>query len=183
MDCLFMQTGFLVQRTCQRGAFWSCMKRGEKALELRPVIRKWRCNKGSKWHSCFKRCGTIDKRRGRNFPYVLTPSHTHLTEPKCSRAEPRKIIPPLARPSIIWQLCQITKDVPDDLRDCIGKLHRESDRIKEIRQQEDNDNRVRQCIDHLEKLGEHALHVCQQAGNTVDEQVQKAVRQAHDFIS
>lgn len=40
-----------------------------------------------------------------------------------------------------------------------------------------------QCVDRLEKLGDRALHACTQAGNTVDEQVRAAVKEAHDAIA
>jgi hypothetical protein len=50
-------------------------------------------------------------------------------------------------------------------------------------EREQNDNRIVQCIDRLEKLGDRAMQAFLQAGNTVDEKVQDAVRQAHDGIS
>lgn len=81
------------------------------------------------------------------------------------------------------QLCQITSEVPDNLRGYLSELDRESDQAKQMLEREQNDNRIVQCIDRLEKFGDRAMQACQQAGNTVDEKVQDAVRQAHDAIS
>src|SRR5690349_21148569 len=77
------------------------------------------------------------------------------------------------------QLCQITSEVPDNVRDRLSELDRESNQAEQIFEQEDNGNRIVQCIDRLEKLGSRALQACRQAGH-IDEQVQSAVQQAHD---
>ncbi|HYD80762.1 MAG TPA: hypothetical protein VEC06_13210 [Paucimonas sp.] len=81
------------------------------------------------------------------------------------------------------QLCRITKAVPEDLRACIRELDRESDETRQLLAYEDNDNRIIQSIEKLEKLGDRAVRACLQAGNTVDQEVQDAVQQAHDAIS
>lgn len=80
-------------------------------------------------------------------------------------------------------LCQITSKVPDDLRDRVSELDRETDQAKQLLEREVNDKRILQCVDHLKELGDRAMQTCNQAGNTVDPKVQTAVREAHDAIS
>lgn len=83
----------------------------------------------------------------------------------------------------VTQLCQTSTDVPEQLRECLRELSRESDQALQMLATEHNDNRIVQCIDRLEKLGDRAWHACAQAGNTVDEQVKAAVKEAHDALS
>lgn len=78
--------------------------------------------------------------------------------------------------------CQGSDAVPEELRNCLSELDRESDQAKQIVQSENNDERIRQCVDKLEEIGDRAMQACRQAGN-VDPQVQTAVSQAHDAIS
>lgn len=80
------------------------------------------------------------------------------------------------------QLCQMNDNVPDDLRNCLTELDRESDQTKQMLEQEQNDNRIFECVDKLEKLGDRAMQACKQAGN-IDNDMKQAVRQAHDAIS
>ncbi|WP_019140181.1 hypothetical protein [Noviherbaspirillum massiliense] len=79
------------------------------------------------------------------------------------------------------QLCQITAEVPDNVRDRVGELDREANEAVRVFEQEANDNRIRQCLDRLDKLGDRVVHAC--ASVKVDDQVENAVRQAHDAIS
>lgn len=79
------------------------------------------------------------------------------------------------------QLCQITTEVPDNVRDFLGELDREAGEATRIFEEEANENRIRQCVDRLEKLGDRTMAAC--ASVKVDEQVENAVRQAHDAIS
>lgn len=81
------------------------------------------------------------------------------------------------------ELCQITSDVPEDVRECLSELERESDRAKRILENEDNDNRIIECIDRLEKLGDRAIQACRQAGNTINPQIENATQVAHDAIA
>jgi len=79
------------------------------------------------------------------------------------------------------QLGQITKDVPDELRDSLSELGRESDQAMQALEQERNDERIRQCVGKLAKLGDRTMQVCRQRGN-VDWEVESAVREAHDAL-
>lgn len=81
------------------------------------------------------------------------------------------------------QICQLTSGVPDGLRDCLSELDAESDRTKAMLMEEENGNRIVQAIDRLEKLGDRAMQACREAGNTVDERLQKAVSDAHGALS
>jgi hypothetical protein len=78
--------------------------------------------------------------------------------------------------------CQISNAVPDELRECLGELGRESDQARQVIEVENNENRIRQYVDRLEKLGDRAMHACRQDTN-VDPQVADVVREAHDAIS
>jgi FtsZ-binding cell division protein ZapB len=79
------------------------------------------------------------------------------------------------------QLCQITSDIPDDVRSFLSELDREANHAMEVLEEENNDNKILQCIDRLEKLGDQARDAC--ASVEVNQQVENAVRQAHDAIS
>ena len=81
------------------------------------------------------------------------------------------------------ELCQITSDVPDDVRECLSELERESDHSKRILENENNDNRIIECIDRLEKLSDRAIQACREAGDTLDPQVENATQLAHDAIA
>lgn len=81
------------------------------------------------------------------------------------------------------QLCQTHNDVPEQLRNSIDELSRESDQAARTLATETNDERIAACVDRLEKLGDRAMHACTQAGSTVDEQVRAAVKEAHDALS
>jgi hypothetical protein len=80
------------------------------------------------------------------------------------------------------QLCQISKDVPDDVRDRLSELGFESDQVNQVVEQATSDEHIRQSVARLEKLGDHAMQACERAGN-LDSQVESAVRDAHDAIS
>jgi hypothetical protein len=79
------------------------------------------------------------------------------------------------------QLCQITTGVPDNVRNRLGELDREADEAARIFEQERNENRIRQCVDRLEKLGDHVVNACSSV--KLDEQVENAIQEAHDAIS
>lgn len=81
------------------------------------------------------------------------------------------------------QLCQTSSKVPEPIRESLGELSRESEQAAQLLANEKNDNRIIQCVDRLEKLGDRAWHACSQAGSTVDGQVRAAVKEAHDALS
>jgi hypothetical protein len=79
------------------------------------------------------------------------------------------------------RLCQTSNEVPDHVRDCIRQLNHEAETVAQVLDGEQNENRIRECIDHLEKTGDSAIDAC--ASEELDERVENAVRQAHDAIS
>ena len=81
------------------------------------------------------------------------------------------------------QLCQTTDQVPDNLRNCIAQLDEESEQAKEILAEESDDEKIVECIDRLEQLGDKAVTACKQADDGLDQDVQSAVLQAHDALS
>lgn len=80
------------------------------------------------------------------------------------------------------RLCRMTKDVPDELRNRLSDLGRESDQAKQVMEQAQDDEPIRQCVDRLEQLGDRTIEACKQSGS-IDWDVQSAVREAHDAIS
>lgn len=80
------------------------------------------------------------------------------------------------------QLCQIAKDLPDDLRESLRQLGRESDEARQMLEQEKDEDNIRQCVDRLEKLGDRSMQACKQSGK-IDWEVESAVREAHDAIA
>ncbi|GAB3553005.1 hypothetical protein GCM10027343_39260 [Noviherbaspirillum agri] len=80
------------------------------------------------------------------------------------------------------QLCQITRDIPDDLRNSLSQLGRESDEAGQLLEQEKNEENIRRCVDRMEKLGDHSMQACKQSGK-IDWEVESAVREAHDAIA
>lgn len=81
------------------------------------------------------------------------------------------------------QLCESANQVPEKLRSCIAKLDSESDQAKQMLSQETSDSEIIDCIDRLEELGDQAMEACKQGGNSVDPDLQHAVKQAHDELS
>lgn len=80
------------------------------------------------------------------------------------------------------QMCEMSSDVPDNLRTCLSELEQESDHAIQVAEQGQGDEQIRQCVSKLEKIGDRAVQACTQ-GNYVDEQVQNAVKQARRAIS
>ncbi len=81
------------------------------------------------------------------------------------------------------QLCQSANQVPEKLRRSIAQLDSESEQAKQMLAKETNDSTIIECIDRLEKLGDQAMEACKQAGSSVDQNLQSAVKQAHDQLS
>jgi hypothetical protein len=79
-------------------------------------------------------------------------------------------------------LCQSSSNVPEELRDRLSDLEKESGEAASMLKSESDKNKIVECVDKLESLGDRALQACNHASN-VDSVVQKAVQQAHDALS
>ena len=80
--------------------------------------------------------------------------------------------------------CQLSNDVPDELRDCLAEMDREAAEVpREFDRDPPHDNRIVERNERLEKLGDRALRACRDAGNGIDEKTARAVKQAHDVLS
>ncbi len=73
------------------------------------------------------------------------------------------------------------KSVPQDLMDCMDELDKECQSAQQAMGSQDQ-NRMRQCIDDMELLGDRAEQACKQAGS-LDGKVKQAVSSMHDELS
>jgi hypothetical protein len=80
------------------------------------------------------------------------------------------------------QACQNAILLPMDLKDSIQLLDERSEQAMHFMQQTQDENRIRQCIDDLEELGDKAKGACERAPS-VDDEVRNAVMQAHRELS
>lgn len=79
------------------------------------------------------------------------------------------------------QRCQATVTVPMDLKDSLQQLDQMTAQAQQAMQSQD-ENRIRQCVDDLEELGDRARDACEQSGN-LDGELRNAVMQAHRELS
>ncbi|HEY4542805.1 MAG TPA: hypothetical protein VIG66_10590 [Noviherbaspirillum sp.] len=79
------------------------------------------------------------------------------------------------------QRCESTASVPMDLKDCIQQLDQQSSQARSVIQSQD-ENRIRECVDQLEELGDKAKAACE-SGGQVDPQLKDAVIQVHEQLS
>lgn len=78
--------------------------------------------------------------------------------------------------------CQTSQGVPDEVRQAIDALERESDSARQLTEVETADDRFIECVDRLEELSDRAKRSCNET-RILDPRVQSAVTQAHDQIS
>ena len=72
-------------------------------------------------------------------------------------------------------------NIPRELRDCIQRLDKQSDLVKEVIQSRD-EMRIRQMVDDMEDLGDRAKKVCS-SGASLTPQIRNAVMRVHDELS
>lgn len=80
------------------------------------------------------------------------------------------------------QACQSATGVPQELQQCVSELDRRSHEAMQWVQGSQDEQRIVQCVDDLERIGDRAMAACKQADG-IDPQVKSAVRQAHDELS
>lgn len=77
--------------------------------------------------------------------------------------------------------------VPSDLRQCVDTLHSQAKQAQQAcdsgMQQQQGGQDMKQQVMQMEQTGDRAMQACRQAGNSVDQQTQQAVKRAHDEIS
>lgn len=79
------------------------------------------------------------------------------------------------------QLCQTANDVPDNVRGALEQLNQQINEASTFLERETNEEKILQCIDELEELGDQAKNACR--SSQVDPQVAEAIVKAHDAIS
>lgn len=79
------------------------------------------------------------------------------------------------------EACRKAIMLPMDLKDSIQQLDEKSEQAKQMMQSQD-ENQIRQCIDDMEELGDHARDACERAPS-VDDELRDAVMQAHRELS
>lgn len=79
------------------------------------------------------------------------------------------------------QTLQSESGTPTQLKDCIEKLNRESGKVQQAIQSQD-ESRIRQCVDDLESVGDEAKRVCRNQA-AVTPQVAEAITKVHDQLS
>jgi methyl-accepting chemotaxis protein len=72
-------------------------------------------------------------------------------------------------------------DAPDELKDCIEKLARESQQAQQVMQSQDQQRMV-ECVDNLESMGDEAKRISRSAP-TMSPQLETAVTRVHDELS
>jgi len=79
------------------------------------------------------------------------------------------------------QACRSAGDTPDEMRQCIEKLSREVQQAKTVMQSNDQ-QRIIQCVDSLEDLGDEAKRVSRTL-STMPADVEAAVTRVHKELS
>ena len=77
--------------------------------------------------------------------------------------------------------CAHASGVPMDLKDCVQQMDQRSQQVMQEMQSADSE-RMMQCVDELEQMGDRARDACQRAG-MVNDELRSAVMQAHDELS
>jgi methyl-accepting chemotaxis protein len=72
-------------------------------------------------------------------------------------------------------------DAPDELKNCIEKMARESQQAQQVMQSQDQQRMV-ECVDNLESMGDEAKRITRSA-STMSPQLQSAVTRVHDELS
>ncbi|MFP3564099.1 hypothetical protein [Paraburkholderia sp. SIMBA_030] len=77
--------------------------------------------------------------------------------------------------------CHADTAIPKDLMNWVDELDKECKSAKKIMSSKDED-RIRQCVDDLERIGNRAERACQQAGS-LDARIMDAVSSMHSELS
>ncbi|WP_354682983.1 hypothetical protein [Cupriavidus necator] len=77
--------------------------------------------------------------------------------------------------------CHADSSIPPDLMNWVDELDKECQSAKKTMSSQDED-RIRQCVDDLERIGDRAERACQQAGG-LDTKVKDAITTMHSELS
>ncbi|GAB7545420.1 hypothetical protein [Cupriavidus sp. CuC1] len=77
--------------------------------------------------------------------------------------------------------CHADTAIPKDLMNWVDELDKECQSAKKVMSSKDED-RIRQCVDDLERIGDRAERACQQAGG-LDARIKDAVSSMHSELS
>jgi len=77
--------------------------------------------------------------------------------------------------------CHADTTVPKDLMNWVDELDKECKSAKSVMTSRDED-RIRQCVDDLERIGDRAERACQKAGR-LDTRIKDAVSSMHSELS
>ncbi len=78
--------------------------------------------------------------------------------------------------------CQSAQSsVPQDLKSCVEELNKQCQSAQSVMKTQDED-RMRQCIDKMEEIGDRAERACNTAGN-MDGELKRAVSTVHSELS
>ncbi|AOJ11868.1 hypothetical protein WS62_09625 [Burkholderia sp. ABCPW 14] len=77
--------------------------------------------------------------------------------------------------------CHADRTIPKDLINWVDELDKECKSAKKFMTSNDED-RIRQCVDDLERIGDRAERACQQAGG-LDAKIMNAVSSMHSELS
>lgn len=80
------------------------------------------------------------------------------------------------------QACASSSNIPQDLKQCITQLDQKTTQAEQVMQSQD-ENRIRECVDQLEELGDRAKMACQKSGDGINSELKNAVMQAHSELS
>ncbi len=78
------------------------------------------------------------------------------------------------------QACK-SGDAPDDLKNCIDKMQRESQQASQVMQSNDQQRMV-ECVDNLESMGDEAKRISRSA-STMSPHLESAVTKVHAELS
>lgn len=79
------------------------------------------------------------------------------------------------------RLLHADSKTPQNLMSCVDELDKECKSANKIMSSRDED-RIRQCVDDLERIGDRAEQACQQAGG-LDSKAKDAVTSMHSELS
>lgn len=79
------------------------------------------------------------------------------------------------------QACRSSQDTPNELRDCIDKLSRESKQAQNVMRSNDQ-QRIVECVDNLESMGDDAKRISRSLPR-MPANVESAVTRVHDELS